>query len=168
MRLRGILTFNNKAQISVEYILIVGLLLSMILIVYPYALKENELNKALAAARDGATYGASLRGMGFRGEGARETPEGIIKAIGIRYSVTNTVSPETNKIVVEVYIDASLPSYITGNDKLAVGRTIERHTKRYIAYAFSGVWYPMTLNLPYLKETSGSYYTFNVNYPNWV
>lgn len=48
---------NNRAQISVEYILIVGLLLAMILVVYPYALRENELNKAVAAARDGATQG---------------------------------------------------------------------------------------------------------------
>lgn len=44
---------NERGQISVEYILIVGLLLAMILVVYPYALRENELNKAVAAARDG-------------------------------------------------------------------------------------------------------------------
>ncbi len=164
MRPRRILTFREqKAQVGVEYIIIVGLLLSMILIVYPYALKQNELNKALAAARDGAVYGASLRGMGFRGEGVKEAPEGIIKIVKIEVVNLNTINPTTGKPEYRFDIYISAPDYIKNDENFrdTVGRTITTQARRYICRAFNGYW-PTGADVA-ITETTGSYYTFRVS-----
>lgn len=143
MRLRGISTFREqKAQVSIEYILIVGLLLSMILIVFPYALKENELNKALAAARDGAVYGASLRGMGFRGSGVSEMPGGVVKIERIEPEYQGK---EGNYEWYRIRFYVSMPDYMKDVQicsSSSIGMTIRKRSISYINYAFYGDWTP--------------------------
>lgn len=154
MRLKGISTFREqRAQVAIEYILIVGLLLSMILIVFPYALKENELNKALAAARDGAVYGASLRGVGFRGSGVSEMPQGIIKIQKIELIDTGSYNG-LKEYRLEIYIIA--PAELQTS---SISATIRNQALSYIYYAFNGNWPSGTVsrvNTNYYSFTAGS------------
>jgi|GEM_PF-1636430 len=167
MRLRKISIFREqKAQVGVEYIIIVGLLLSMILIVYPYALKQNELNKALAAARDGAVYGASLRGMGFKGEGVKEVPEGIIKIVRVEPEFQDSITvPGKDWYKLKIYISA--PDYIKDNSTYAnsVRGTITNQALSYIYYTFNGNWPPGGI-VPG-NRVNTNYYSFTAGW-KWV
>ncbi|MDI6654881.1 MAG: hypothetical protein QME59_03235 [Candidatus Hydrothermarchaeota archaeon] len=121
----------------------------MILVVFPYALKQNELNKALAAARDGATYGASLRGMGFRGENVKEIPQGVVKIEEIKLVEMSDKLTEEEKTRVgawyQIRFQVSIPDYM--KDKAtcsgsSIGMTIRKRSISYINYAFYGDWTP--------------------------
>lgn len=155
MRHRRILTFHNRAQISIEYILIVGLLLSMILIVYPYALKENELNKALAAARDGATYVIALKGLGYRYTGM-ETPAGVMKIDRLELIPQGTLPNGKEDYLIRVHILA--PSYIAENYGASIGTSVRQYARSYIYYAFYGTYAPST------SDVETNYYNFGIGY----
>ena len=138
MQSREISTFREqKAQIAIEYILIVGLLLSMILIVYPYALKQNELNKALAAARDGATYAIALKGLGYKYTGM-ETPAGVMKIDRLELVPAPKLDCVGEKYRIRVYVLA--PSYIEENYGSAIGTEIRHYARSFIHYAFYGTY----------------------------
>ncbi len=46
---------DDKGQVSIEFVLVVGAVLTMVIVAIPLILKNAEMNKALSAARDGAT-----------------------------------------------------------------------------------------------------------------
>ena len=144
---------SKRGQISLEYVIVIGLILAMIIVVYPYILKQNELNKALAAARDGATYGASMRSMGYRGSGVNEAPEGMIKIHKIELVDAGTYDG-LKWYRLEIYI-------IAPND-LQIGTistSIRSQALRYIYYAFNGNWPSggvSRVNTNYYSFTAGS------------
>ncbi len=50
---------DTKAQVALEYIIVVGAMLLIVTSMLPVITKQAELSKATAAVRDGATYGAA-------------------------------------------------------------------------------------------------------------
>lgn len=138
-----------RGQVAMEFILIVGLVILIVVAAAPVLQKQNELNKAIAAARDGATFAAGMRGMGYEGKDVTEMPEGVVKIEGL-YLVdkTDDLSDEEKGRVQRWYqirFNVSAPDYMKGNTACSgssIGMTIRKRSISYINYAFYGNWTP--------------------------
>jgi hypothetical protein len=145
---------ETRGQASIELILVVGAIITMAIILIPVGLKNAEMNKGLSAARDGATFAAAMRGLGFAGEGVTSQPSGTIKILNITPEfVTTTGGLEEYRLRFYVSIPGSMDSTNTCS-------SINTQARRYIAYAFTGKW-PSGAVVP-LSDTTGSYYIFRV------
>ncbi len=146
---------SNRAQVSIEFIILVGALLVMVIAVFPYILKTNELNKALSAARDGATFGAAMRGVGYQ-SGSVEAPPGRIKIKSV------TLERQGRCGSLECYrfrIVIMMPSYYSSNSRYvnSIRSTIRNQALRFVYYAFNGDYPPS----PIIYRVDTSYYSFN-------
>jgi type II secretory pathway pseudopilin PulG len=141
--MRGKTFYSGRdSQIAVEFILIVGIVLLIVVAVTPTIMKQQELNKALSAARDGAAFGSSMRGMGFAGEGVNELPEGIVK---IERIALEEQPPEDGKTWYRIRFYISAPNYMKDNSvcsSSSIGMTVRKRSVSYINYAFYGSWTP--------------------------
>jgi uncharacterized protein (UPF0333 family) len=141
---------DNKGQISIEFLLVVGAILTMVVVATPIILKNAEMNRGLTAARDGATKAAAMRGLGFSSNGGNAA--GVVKIIRIETNITVIEgAPDT----VSLGIYAKIPSNL---DSTSVCDTIETQAQRYVAYAFTGQW-PVGEVVP-IADITGSYYSF--------
>jgi hypothetical protein len=121
---------NDKGQVSIEFILIVGAVLTMVIVGIPIILKNAEMNRGLAAARDGATYAVGMVGMGFSEDGSGEA--GVMKITEIEL-VSMAPFDEKERFVLIIRVDAP--------DELATinNRNIIRQQSRsFINNAFTG------------------------------
>jgi type II secretory pathway pseudopilin PulG len=139
---------GRDSQIAIEFILIVGIVLLIVVAVTPTIIKQQELNKAVSAARDGATFGASMRGMGFHGD-VNEAPEGIVK---IEKLLLEEQPPEDGKTWYQIRFQVSMPEYMKESStctQTTVGSTITNQALRYINYTFTGTWQSGTVSKVY-------------------
>ncbi len=146
---------SNRAQVSIEFIILVGALLVMVIAVFPYILKTNELNKALSAARDGATFGAGIRGVGYQ-SGSVEAPPGRIKIKSVileRLGRCGSLECYRFRIVI------MMPSYYSSNSSYvnSIRSTIRNQALRFVYYAFNGE-YPAS---SVIYRVNTNYYSFN-------
>lgn len=149
---------HRRAQVSVEFIIIVGIIMLIVVSLLPYITKQNELNKAVAAARDGATYGAAMRGLGFKGGGVDAVPEGVIRIERVERVEVN-LSHDPPWYLLRIHIAA--PSYIVNHaNSSSVSRTICNQALRQMYYAFNGE-YPNTGNTSRVNTSS---YSFTCGY----
>ncbi len=130
---------SDRGQVSLEFVLLVGLAVIVSIMVFPFITKQNELNKALAAARDGAVFGASARGIGFAGQGVNVIPEGTIRIDELRLAGQGKLG---NLDWYKIEIRVRAPGYIKNNTqhRTSAGGTIAGQSLRYIYYAFNGEW----------------------------
>ncbi len=56
---------DKKAQAGIELLIFIAVFLILSLTVFPYVIKNNEINIALTCARDGATYGLHVLKLGY-------------------------------------------------------------------------------------------------------
>lgn len=154
---------SQKGQVGLEFILIVGAVLVMVIATFPYILKQNELNKGLAAARNGAEFGASIKAMGFVVNDGVETPEGIVKIDRIEYTITDNPSGADN-VTISIYVRG--PAYLRDGDTgKSIRATIRKEAQRFIGKAMSGDYDD---DIP---ARIGSYYIFapvNCNLSTWI
>jgi Flp pilus assembly pilin Flp len=78
-----VISREERGQASIEFILVVGAILVMVVAGIPIIQKNAEMNRGLTAARDGATKGAAMRGLGYAGDGVTPQPSGAIKILNI-------------------------------------------------------------------------------------
>ncbi|MEE8167987.1 MAG: hypothetical protein V3T58_03835 [Candidatus Hydrothermarchaeales archaeon] len=148
---------EEKAQIALEFVVIVGLFVAMALSVFPYITRQNELNKALAAARDGATFGASMRGIGFRGGDMNETPEGVVRIDRLELESAGKEG-NLDSYLIRLYLE--VPEYMKDSPTCtssSVGNTVRNQALKSIYYAFNGEW-PSTDTVSRVNTTN---YSFN-------
>ncbi len=144
---------SNRAQVSIEFIILVGALLVMVIAVFPYILKTNELNKALSAARDGATFGAAMRGVGYQ-SGSVEAPPGRIKIKSVTLErLGRCGSLECYRFRIVVMMPSYYSPYVN-----SITRTIRNQALRFVYYAFNGDYPPPK---PPLHRVNTTYYSFN-------
>jgi len=148
---------RRRAQVSVEFIILVGLMLLIAVSLLPHITKQNELNKAVAAARDGATYGAGIRGLGFTS--GNDAPEGKIRINNIEI-VDEGECGDLHCYSFKIHILA--PAYIKSNLNYSttVGQTILTQSKYSLYYAFNGE-YP---DGAAIGRINTSYYSFGGGY----
>ncbi len=145
---------DDKGQISIEFILIVGAVLTMVIVGIPIILKNAEMNRGLSAARDGATFGAGMRGMGYAGENVDNQPSGVVKIINITLENQGKISG-LDWYRLRFYVSA--PNDMIDNPTCvssSVGSTITNQALRYVHYSFNGEW------LSLVSRVNGSYYSF--------
>lgn len=146
---------DDKGQISIEYILVIGAILIMVIAGIPVIMKNAEMNRGLTAARDGATKGAAMRGMGFSSTGGNVA--GVVKIINITPEYQGNVNG-TDRYLLRFYI--SVPSNMIDNPTCtssSVGSTITNQALRYMHYSFNSEW------LPVVGSVTGSYYRFTAS-----
>jgi hypothetical protein len=134
-----------KGQVSIEFIFVVGAILTMAIVLIPFGLKNAEMTKGLSAARDGGTQGAAMRGLGFSSDGGNEG--GTIRILNI--------TPEYDSMVgdLEWY---KLRFYVSAPSDLqttSICTTVETEAIKYLNYAFTGNWDTSS-------PVDGSYYRF--------
>jgi hypothetical protein len=146
---------DNEGQVAIEFILVVGAILTMVVVAAPMILKNAEMNRGLSAARDGATKAAAMRGLGYAGQGVDMQPAGVVKINNLTYSVVEIADAQDN---VTITISAKIPNSMDGSK---ICSSIRTQAQRYIAYAFTGDW-PAGAVVP-LDDRTGSYYVFKVS-----
>jgi hypothetical protein len=142
VRCRGI-KMNERGQVSIEFIIVAGAVLLVAISIYPFAMQQQELNKAVAAARDGASYGAGLRGMGFTPEGGGSLPGGVIKIERMEVNRTGVMIGDLKEYQITFFVYA--PTNMRGGTDCGaagneLGGTIINQSLSYIHRAFYGTW----------------------------
>ncbi len=147
--------FSEGGQVSLEFVLLVGLAVIISIMVFPFITKQNELNKAVTAARDGAVFGASTRGLGFAGEGASAIPEGTIRIDELRLHYQSKLG-DLDWYRIEIRVRA--PDYIKNQYQASVDGTLRNQALRYIYYGFNGDWPPGLVS-----RVNTTHYSFTAN-----
>ncbi len=124
----------------------------MTLVGIPFILKNAEMNRGLSAARDGATKGAAVRGLGFSSSGGNEA--GQIKIINMTVSYNSTVG-DKDRYTLRFFV--SIPDEI---DSTSACNTIKRQALSHINKSLYGGWSSS------FSDIEGSYYIFNVRCKN--
>lgn len=149
---------KESGQVAIEFILIVGAMMVIIMYTFPVLTRHAELNKGIAAARDGAQFGATMRGMGFTSTEIKNPP-GVIKIDRIEYDITE------NPDGVD---DVSISIYVRGPPELktdSVWGTIGKEAQRFIGKAISGEYDDAII------ARTGEYYKFapvHCNSDTWI
>jgi len=111
----------------------------MVVAVFPFIMSANELSKAHAAARDGATFAAGMRGMGYRAADVNPVPEGVVKVLRVdMVKVGNYSNLEWYRFDILL----SAPGYIADDASYASSlcATVRSQALRHVHYAFYGTW----------------------------
>ncbi len=149
---------KERGQVAIEFILVVGAMMVIIMYTFPVLTRNAELNKGIAAARDGAQFGATMRGMGFTSTEIKNPP-GVIKIDRIEYDITE------NPDGVD---DVSISIYVRGPPELktsSVMSTIENEAQRFTSKAISGEYTTS------VSARTGEYYRFQpiqCNSGTWI
>jgi hypothetical protein len=147
---------DEKGQISIEFILIVGAVLTMVIVGIPMILKNAEMNRGLTAARDGATKGAAMRGLGFSSTGGNVA--GVVKIINMTPIYKGNTSTGLDKYQLKFYL--SVPSDMIDNPtcvQSSIGGTIRVQATSFMNYAFAGEYSTG------FAAVNGSYYSFTTS-----
>ena len=148
---------NERGQVSIEFIIVAGAILLISISIYPLALQQQELNKAVTAARDGASYGASLRGMGFTPEGKGSLPGGTVKIERMTVNKTGAMIGDLEEYQITFFVYAPVNMQGGGNCGAAgneLGSTIINQSLSSIYRAFYGNW----STVPSGRVNASSYY----------
>ena len=133
-----------KGQISVEFILLIGLSLLLILSLATILNNENELNIAMTSARNGAIEGANIDGVAIYPQSAYNdyilnnqilTYPNSIKIIKIE-KVNNGFHNVYNRTRIQLRVYASSPDLKTTSDKNSAGDRINYYVRKSIANSF--------------------------------
>lgn len=146
---------EDKGQISIELVLVVGAILTMVVVAIPMILKNAEMNRGLSAARDGATFAAGMRGMGYSFDGGN--PSGVIKIVNMTV-IQNGMTGDLEKYQIKFYISA--PSEMIDNPTCvssSIGGSIRSQATNYMNNAFNGNW------VSGFAPVNGSYYSFTTS-----
>ncbi len=149
---------DTKAQVALEYIIVVGAMLLIVTSMLPVITKQAELSKATAAVRDGATYGAALRALGFKAGSSSYVPEGAIKIKEIEL-VDKGTNGNLKSYMFRIHIIA--PDYIKDNSNYSnrVRASVCTQALRQLYYNFNGR-YPGSI----IGSVNTSYYYFTCGY----
>lgn len=136
---------DKKGQITVELILIISFTLITIIIVSNLALEANELNIAIASARNGAFEGISSNGLAIYPKESYDTyskdPKKVslmktknIKIVKITQSIKG--KDKFNKTRIQLKVYASSPQIKTKEEKESAGDRINYHVRKSITNSF--------------------------------
>jgi len=144
---------KEKAQVSIELILITGAFIVMALTMMPLIFSNFELSKAIAAAREGAEFAIAMRGMGYDtpSGGITNIPEGAIKIKNITLEIPSGYCANvTGKKGYQIQFNILIPSYINSTQASSIGTTVQAYAKGNLYRAFYGTY---DASPPYRVET---------------
>jgi uncharacterized protein (UPF0333 family) len=163
---------NEKGQLSLEYIFVMGFIFVISVTLVVYAADADELATAMAAARSGAIEGANMDCFAVYPEETFEnntykhprlTSPSNVKIVKVDY-INQGYNSTYKKTKIQLRIWASAPSVEDGGDRNCLGDRINYHARKSICESFE------TQNL-----TSASYnpvftrkYVFTTGDVKWV
>lgn len=133
-----------KGQVSIEFILIIGFILILILGIGLLIGNDNELNQAMTAARSGATEGANTDSFAvypeepfknYTAEHKRLLNPSSLKIIKIDYT-NQGFNDKYNKTKIQLRISASAPSVTDTSDRNALGDRVNFYARKSICESF--------------------------------
>ena len=131
---------DGKGQISIEFVILVGIILLIILGITTFFGNDVELNQDMAAARSGAIEGANSDSFAvypeddvknYTIEHQRLLSPSSVKIIRIDYN-NQGFNDKYNKTKIQLEITASAPNVLTSNDKNALGDRINFYVRKSI------------------------------------
>ena len=135
---------ENNGQISMEFILLIGISFILILSLATFLNNENELNIAMAAARNGAIEGANMDGVAIYPKSSFDdysnnnqilTYPSSVKIIKIE-KTNNGFHDVYNRTRIQLRVYASSPDLKTTSDKNSAGDRINYYVRKNIANSF--------------------------------
>lgn len=135
---------DAKGQISVEFVLLIGLILLIVMGIASFFGEDNELNQAMTVARSGAIDGANMDSFGIYPEDAfnnyttnhpRLLSQSSVKIIKIDY-INHGFNATYNKTKIQLQIIASAPSVTDSGDRKALGERIRFNAMKSICESF--------------------------------
>jgi len=136
---------ENIGQISIEFILLIGISFVLVLSLATVLNNENEMNIAMAAARDGAIEGANINGIAIYPQSAFDdyvlnnhilTYPNSVKIIKIEIR-NNGYHDVYNRTRLQLRVFASSPDLKTTSDKNSAGSRINYYVRKSIANSFN-------------------------------
>ena len=141
----NIMKMDTKGQISVELLLLISFSLISAILLANAIIDANELNVAMASARDGAFEGISSNGLAIYPKESYDNyskdfrkqsllREKNIKIVNISQSIKGKDSFNRTRIQLKIY--ASSPNVKTKEEKEAVGDRINYYVRKSITQSF--------------------------------
>jgi uncharacterized protein (UPF0333 family) len=163
---------DRNGQLSLEYILVMGVIILVVLSFFPYVYEINELNTCMAVARNGALEGALMDSFAvysqdkyefYMKEHPRLKSGTKVFIVKIDYEKLGFDSRyKKNKIKIRVYASAS--SLTNPEDRNCAGDRINYNVRKDICEAFK------TENLTniYYDPAFSDRYFFTTAEVNWI
>ena len=140
-----IMKIDNKGQITVELLLLISFALISAILLANAIIDANELNVAMASARDGAFEGISSNGLAIYPKESYDNyskdpkKESLLREKCIRIiKINQTIKGQDNfnRTRIQLKIYASSPDVKTKEEKEAVGDRINYNVRKSITQSF--------------------------------
>lgn len=136
---------DKKGQISVELLLLIAIIIIITITLSITIANENELNKAMASARNGAIEGATINGLAIYPKESYEEYENsshhsIMNSNNIKIiKIEKTIQDKDvyNKTRIQLKIYASSLDLKTKQDKESAGDRINYNARKSISNSFN-------------------------------
>ena len=128
---------DTKGQITVELLLLISFALISAILLANAIIDANELNVAMASARDGAFEGISSNGLAIYSKDFKKQPllrEKNIKIVKINQTIKGHDNFNRTRIQLKIY--ASSPDVKTKEEKEAIGDRINYNVRKSITQSF--------------------------------
>jgi len=135
---------DYKGQLPLEYLLILGFSIILLMPIAQYSMEENELNQAMAAARTGAVEGSVIDAFAvypdesfsnYNQEHQRLLNPSSVKIQKIEYT-NQGFNDNYHKTKIQLRIHASDQSIISKDDRNSLGDRINFFTRKKICQVF--------------------------------
>ena len=127
---------DARGQISLELVLVVGLIFVIVMGIAGILGEDNELNQAMGAARSGAEEGSSIAAYGFSDNSSGYTLTGNTRLLGPTSIKIINVNYTQNNTNIQLGITASAPTVTNTADKTALGNVINFYVRKSICESF--------------------------------
>ena len=163
---------ENKGQISIELIILIGIIFVLVLSLATVFNHENELNVAMASARSGAIEGASIGGLAIYPRTTFDdyvlsnqilTYPNSAKIIRIE-KVNNGYHNVYNRTWIQLRVIASSPDLKTSSDRNSAGSRINYYVRKNIANSFNTEHLSNSLYNPSFSKN----YVFTTANVQWI
>jgi len=166
------LNSEKKGQISIEFIILIGFIFVLVLSLATLLNNENELNIAMAAARNGAIEGANINGIAIYPKSSFDdyilnnqilTYPDSIKIIKIE-KTNNGYHDTYNRTRIQLRVFVSSPNLERTTDKNSAGSRINYYVRKSIATSFNTEHLSNSLYNPSFSKN----YVFTTANVQWV
>jgi uncharacterized protein (UPF0333 family) len=146
----------ERGQVSLEFVLVTGVIFVVVISIFPYITEQNILNKAITVARDGGTYGVSMLNMGYTTnfDMTITYPNNTWKLKDTKIAFDQVV--DNIKVYnITLYVDTGTDTPPASNS--GTGKFLGAIATNYLHYAFLGNWTSINSNLYENGVTTGNY-----------
>lgn len=129
---------NNKGQITVEYILLVGIIVIILIFTTNIILKETEKNTILISAQSGAQIGIDKNGYAmYYNDTFNNYEENYPKLLQpTEIKIINITLQEREKTII-LQVNLHTNQYLTNNEKYVIGYRVNYYIRKSISETFN-------------------------------